>query len=83
MGARIGCARCHGHPSENWTLDDDLGLAAFFAKVSFKATLEWKEEIVYFNPQGGPLAPEDAGSWSSRSSWAGRPSSCRRRKTRG
>jgi hypothetical protein len=47
MGTRIGCARCHGHPTENWTVDDDLGMAAFFAQVQFKGTQEWKEEIVF------------------------------------
>ncbi|MGA2271539.1 MAG: DUF1549 domain-containing protein [Bryobacteraceae bacterium] len=47
MGARMGCARCHSHPLEGWTLDDDLALGAFFAKVNYKSTLEWKEEIVY------------------------------------
>jgi hypothetical protein len=47
MGARIGCARCHAHPVESWTLDDDVGLGAFFARVNFKSTQEWKEEIVY------------------------------------
>ena len=51
MGARIGCARCHGHPVESWALDDDLGLAAFFATVSFKNTREWTEEIVFSNPK--------------------------------
>ena len=51
MGVRIACARCHGHPSENWNLDDNLGLGAFFAKVRFKATSEWKEEIVYNFPK--------------------------------
>jgi len=50
MGARIGCARCHGHPSENWDLDDNLGLAAFFTQVRYKSTTEWKEEIVYVDP---------------------------------
>jgi hypothetical protein len=50
MGMRMGCARCHKHPTENWTLDDDLGMAAFFAKVKFKSTGEWKEEIVYVDP---------------------------------
>ncbi|MBI4325225.1 MAG: DUF1553 domain-containing protein [Chloroflexi bacterium] len=57
MGARVGCARCHGHPAESWDLQDDLGLAAFFAKVGFKSTLEWKEEIVLFNPKGTLLHP--------------------------
>ncbi|MDD4888816.1 MAG: DUF1553 domain-containing protein [Phycisphaerae bacterium] len=52
MGARIGCARCHGHPTEDWTLDDNLAVGAFFGKVGYKATTEWKEEIVYFNPKG-------------------------------
>lgn len=50
MGARIGCARCHPHPVEEWTSEDELGLAAFFAPVSFKSTTEWKEEIVYARP---------------------------------
>jgi len=49
MGARFGCARCHAHPTESWTLDDDLGLAAFFANVAYKGTGEWKEEIVYLD----------------------------------
>ncbi len=47
MGARVGCARCHGHPLENWTPDDDLGIGAFFSRVNYKSTGEWKEEIVY------------------------------------
>jgi hypothetical protein len=51
MGARVSCARCHGHPVENWSQNDDLGMAAFFGKVAFKNTTEWKEEIVYFNPK--------------------------------
>jgi hypothetical protein len=51
MGARIGCARCHAHPEERWTLDDSLGLAAFFSQVRYKSTTEWKEEIVYLNLQ--------------------------------
>lgn len=51
MGARLGCARCHGHPTENWNLKDDLGMGAFFSKVAYKSTLEWKEEIVYFDPK--------------------------------
>jgi len=47
MGERIGCARCHAHPQESWGLDDDLQLGAFFARVNYKGTQEWKEEIVY------------------------------------
>ncbi len=66
MGARLGCARCHGHPTENWTLDDNLGLAACFAQLRFKTTMQWKEEIVYLNPTqtlphprtGEPIKPK-------------------------
>jgi hypothetical protein len=47
MGARIGCARCHAHPVESWGTPDDYGLGAFFSRVNFKATQEWKEEIVF------------------------------------
>ena len=57
MGMRINCAHCHGHPTEPWTEDDNLGLAAFFSKVAFKPTQEWKEEIVYFHADGGLWHP--------------------------
>ncbi len=50
MGARLGCASCHGHPTESWTIDDNLGMAAFFPQIKFKSTKEWKEEIVYLDP---------------------------------
>lgn len=52
MGARIGCARCHAHPVESWTADDYAGLGAFFARVGYKSTGEWKEEIVYPDYKG-------------------------------
>ncbi|MGC8668174.1 MAG: DUF1549 domain-containing protein [Chthonomonadales bacterium] len=50
MGVRLGCARCHVHPYENWSRTDDLGMAAFFAGMRYKSTQEWKEEIVYCAP---------------------------------
>ncbi len=58
MGARLDCARCHGHPTESWGLDDGLGMAAFFSKVAIKPTLEWKEEVVFFNQHGGVYHPK-------------------------
>jgi len=51
MGARLSCARCHAHPTEPWGLTDDLGMAAFFSKLAYKSTLEWKEEIVFIDPR--------------------------------
>lgn len=52
LGIRLGCARCHAHPSCSWTPEDNLAFGAFFSKVRFKSTLEWKEEIVYPDPGG-------------------------------
>lgn len=46
MGTRLACARCHAHPTENWSRSDILGMAAFFSGVKFKSTQEWKEEVV-------------------------------------
>ncbi len=39
---------------ENSGLSEDqiLGFSAFFANVGYKGTDEWKEEIVFFNPDG-------------------------------
>lgn len=41
-----------------WTEEQLLGMDAFFAKIGFKGTGEWKEEIVYFDPQKRFLHPE-------------------------
>ena len=45
MGARF----------ENWPKVKQDGMAAYFSRVSYKGTAEWKEEIVYLNP-----APADS-----------------------
>jgi hypothetical protein len=34
LGAQIGCARCHAHPSDRWTQDDYHRFAAFFARIT-------------------------------------------------
>jgi hypothetical protein len=46
--------RPEGLPSERWT-----GMATFFSQVGYKATREWKEEIVFFDPRK-PLPAEEA-----------------------
>jgi hypothetical protein len=43
-----------GERAEKWPKDRLDGMAAFFTKVGFKDTGEWKEEIVFFDPQKGP-----------------------------
>ena len=58
LGARLECARCHGHPVEDWDSDDCVGMAAFFSKVAIKATQEWKEEVIFANPHGGVYHPQ-------------------------
>ncbi|MHC4597898.1 MAG: DUF1553 domain-containing protein [Planctomycetota bacterium] len=35
---------------ENWSEERRLNLEAFFSRIAFKGTAEWKEEIVYLNP---------------------------------
>ena len=41
MGARF----------ESWPQARREGMAAFFSEVAYKKTDEWKEEIVYLNPE--------------------------------
>lgn len=51
--------------NSGWTEKELSGLTAFFAKVAFKPTREWKEEIVYSDPlrrlsdpeTGNPVRP--------------------------
>lgn len=39
-----------GERAERWPSNDLANLSVFFANVGYKATAEWKEEIVFFNP---------------------------------
>ena len=48
MGSRIS----------SWPEERRSGLAAFFSRVAYKGTAEWKEEIVYLDP--APADPLDA-----------------------
>ena len=59
MGQRIGCARCHVHPEENWTPDDNLGLAAFFAAVSVKSTQRVDGADCLYRSRQDAQAPEN------------------------
>ncbi|MCG3179114.1 MAG: hypothetical protein BIFFINMI_01445 [Phycisphaerae bacterium] len=47
-----------GDRMTDWPADRAAGLAAFFSRVGYKSTDEWKEEIVYFNfnPASPPVA---------------------------
>ena len=43
-----------GTRAEKWPAAQLSGMAAFFSKVGYKPTSEWKEEIVYFDPGKAP-----------------------------
>lgn len=55
LGVRIGCARCHNHPFENYTQEDYYGLAAYFARVSRKGgngvAERRADEVIYLKPE--------------------------------
>jgi hypothetical protein len=40
-----------GTRAEQWPTNRLAGMAAFFSEVGSKSTAEWKEEVVYFDPQ--------------------------------
>jgi hypothetical protein len=46
MGARV----------DTWPRERLAGMAAFFSQIGYKSTGEWKEEIVYFDPDKGVAA---------------------------
>ncbi len=39
-----------GARAENWEDEKLADMAAFFSRIAFKSTAEWKEEIVFFDP---------------------------------
>jgi hypothetical protein len=47
-----------GARAENWPTNQLAGMAAFFSKVGYKYTAEWKEEIVFFDPAKTNLASQ-------------------------
>ncbi|HND51868.1 MAG TPA: DUF1549 domain-containing protein, partial [Pirellulaceae bacterium] len=58
LGVRLDCAHCHNHPFEQFTLIDNLGMAAFFTKVKLKRSAEQDEEIVYLSDTGSIKNPD-------------------------
>jgi hypothetical protein len=49
-----------GTRAENWPTNQLAGLAVFFSQISYKPTREWKEEIVFWNPDKELAAPPAA-----------------------
>jgi len=46
-----------GTRADKWPKERLDGMAAFFSKVAYKSTKEWKEEIVYFDPDKTNAVP--------------------------
>ena len=56
--ARAAALTFMGTRLEHWPQQRQEDLAHIFSRVAYKPTAEWKEEIVYLNPE--PLGPLDA-----------------------
>jgi len=57
LGVRLGCAKCHHHPSEKWSQDDYYSMAAFFGSMKRKgqgisAPISGEPEFWWFEPGG-------------------------------
>ncbi len=52
LGTRIGCARCHHHPTERWGQEDYAGFASFFARVGTKLGADPNTFRVFNTPSG-------------------------------
>lgn len=48
-----------GERAEKWPKERLSGMAAFFSRISYKSTAEWKEEIVSFGQEQTGAAPKD------------------------
>jgi len=63
LGTRIGCARCHHHPTERWGRDDYAGFASFFSRVGIKQGAD-PETFRVFNLSEGPATNSKTGASS-------------------
>lgn len=54
--ARTVAVTFMGERAEKWPIARLAGMGAFFAQLGYKATGEWKEEIVFYDPNKTPPA---------------------------
>ena len=57
LGVRIQCAKCHNHPFERWTQDNYYGIAAAFARVGRKNSVDADEEVIFTQAAGEVTQP--------------------------
>jgi hypothetical protein len=62
-----------GARTDAWPKERLAGMAAFFSQIGYKPTGEWKEEIVYFDPdkKAPAFAPASAGASARQADGAG------------
>jgi len=46
LGIRIGCARCHNHPFDRWTIDDYYSFSALFARIDYRLHGNSREDLL-------------------------------------
>jgi hypothetical protein len=46
LGIRVGCARCHNHPFDRWTIDDYYGFAALFSRIEYRVLENNKRDML-------------------------------------
>ncbi|MEK9863503.1 MAG: DUF1549 domain-containing protein, partial [Verrucomicrobiota bacterium] len=46
LATRFNCNKCHDHPFERWTQDQYYEMSSYFARVSFKAAPESKDQYI-------------------------------------
>jgi len=56
--ARVTALTFMGQRIEKWPLKKQMQMAAFFGQVAYKSTAEWKEQIVFFDPEKRFLDPK-------------------------
>ena len=52
-----------GERAEKWPAERLAGFAQFFTRIGYKATGEWKEEIVFFDPDAASAPDAPAPRW--------------------
>ncbi len=55
LGIRTGCAECHNHPFDRWTMDDYYGWTSFFTGLKRKRGREVAENLFSYDIEA-PLA---------------------------
>ena len=56
LGIRTGCAECHNHPFDRWTMDDYYSWTSFFTGLQRKRGREAREMLISVNVDAAPAA---------------------------